>query len=368
MYIKTAYSSKGISADVIEEIKSQLSGFDVKLLVFFVTSRLVPSFISQKIQEAFPNASVIGCTTAGEIVTGKMQNNSLVAMAFDVTAVDDVKVEVVENPKQERNVRNVFVNFETYFKTPMSELDPGKYVGMVFVDGLIGVEEKLNSIICDMTKVTFVGGAAGDDMKWESTYIFANGKSYTNAAVLAVLKPCVPFTFIKTQSFRDLGKKLVVTKAHEDRREVIRFNDKPAVKAYAELLGVTVEDVTNLFIHNPVGLVVDGIPYALAPQQIRGNSMVFYCSVYEGMELSLLEATDIVNDTRKALGQAKKTLGSISGIISIDCVLRTLELAQKQQTEDYVKLFSDIPIVGFNSYGEIYLNSLNQTAIMLVFK
>jgi hypothetical protein len=368
MYIKSAYSTKGTSGDIINDLKSQLSGFDTKMLVFFASSRLVPSIISQKVHEAFPGASVFGCTTAGEIVSGKMLKNSLVAMAFNATAVNDVKIEVLENPGNENSVGKAFANFETYFKTPMSELDPGKYVGLVFVDGLIGVEEKMNDRIRDLTNVCFIGGTAGDDLKWESTYVFANGKSYANAAVLAVLKPGVPFTFIKTQSFRDLGKKLVVTKANEEKREVIEFNNKPAVKAYAQLLGVAVEEVMNLFIHNPVGLVIDGMTFVRAPQQIKGNSMVFYCSVTEGMELSLLEATDIIGDTGRVLEQVKKDLGGISGIITIDCVLRTLELGQKQKIEDYGKLFTDIPTVGFNSYGEIYLGTLNQTATMLVFK
>ncbi|MDD2338612.1 MAG: FIST N-terminal domain-containing protein [Geobacteraceae bacterium] len=338
------------------------------MLIFFASSRFIPSAISQKVHEAFPDASVFGCSTAGEIVSGKMLKNSLVAMAFNATAVNDVKIEVLENPKNENSVKKAFANFEDYFKTPMSELDPGKYVGLVFVDGLIGVEEKMNERICELTKVCFVGGTAGDDLKWESTYVFANGKSYTNAAVFAVLKPGVPFTFIKTQSFCDLGKKLIVTKANESKREVIEFNNKPAVKAYAELLGAAAEEVMNLFIHNPVGLVIDGMLFVRAPQQIKGKSMVFYCRITEGMELSLLEATDIINDTRKALEKAQKDLGGISGIINIDCVLRTLELGQKQNIEEYGKLFTDIPTVGFNSYGEIYLGTLNQTATMLVFK
>jgi len=368
MYIKTAFSTKGISGDVIEDIKSQLRGFDTKMMIFFASSRFIPSIISQKVHEAFPDASIFGCTTAGEMVSGKMLKNSFVAMAFNATAVNDVKIEVLENPKNENSVKEAFANFEAYFKTPMSELDPRKYVGLIFVDGLIGVEEKINEMICDLTNVCFIGGAAGDDLKWESTYVFANGKSYTNAAVLAVLKPGVLFTFIKTQSFCDLGKKLIVTKANESKREVIEFNYKPAVKAYAELLGTVSEEVMKLFIHNPFGLMIDGMLFVRAPQQIKGNSMVFYCRVTEGMELLLLEATDIINDTRKALEKAKKDLGGISGIINIDCVLRTMELGQKHNIEEYVKLFIDFPTVGFNSYGEIYLGTLNQTATMLVFK
>jgi len=368
MYIKTAYSTKGTSDDIIQDLKAQLGDFDTKMIIFFASSSLAPTIISQKVQDTFPSATVFGCSTAGEIVSGKMLKNSLVAMAFDATVANEIKVEVVENPKNENSVKKAFSAFESHFKTPMSELDPSKYVGIIFVDGLSGAEEKLIDKIGDLTNVNFIGGSAGDDLKFEGTHVYANGKCYTNAAVLAVMKPGVPFTFIKTQSFCDLGKKLVVTKANEEKREVIEFNDKPAAQAYAEVLGVAVEEAPNRFMHNPVGLVIDGVPFVRSPQRIKGSSMLFYCGVTEGMELSLLESTDIISDTRKSLDQAKSDLGAISGIININCILRTLELDQKQLTDDYGKLFSEYPTIGFSSYGEQYIGHINQTATMLVFK
>jgi hypothetical protein len=88
----------------------------------------------------------------------------------------------------------------------------------------------------------------------------------------------------------------------------------------------------------------------------------------EGMELSILESTNIINDTKKAIEDVKSKLGSISGIINFNCILRTLELGQKQLKQDYGKLFSDIPTVGFSTYGEQFIGHVNQTATMLVFK
>jgi hypothetical protein len=368
MNIKTAYSTKGTSDEVIQDLKAQLGDFDAKMLVFFASSRFAPNIISQKVQDAFPSAAVIGCSTSGEIVSGKMLKNSLVAMAFNSAAIQDVVLEVVENPKNENSIKKAFASFEGSLKAPMSDLDPSKYLGLIFVDGLSGAEEKLIDKIGDLTNVTFMGGSAGDDLKFEATHVYANGKSYTNAAVLAVLKPAVPFTFIKTQSFCDLGKPLVVTKANEENREVIEFNGKPAAQAYAEVLGVAVEEAPNRFMHNPVGLVIEGVPFVRSPQRIKGTNMLFYCGVTEGMELSLLESTDIIADTGSALEKAKNELGSISGIINVNCILRTLELDQKQLSDEYGKLFSDYPTVGFSSYGEQYIGHINQTATMVVFK
>jgi hypothetical protein len=369
MDIMTAYSTKNSIDEIVKDINNQLGFFDTELLVFFSSSKFDPDEISAKIQDSFPVSQVIGCSTAGEIIRGKLLNNSVVAMAFNSGAVEDVKVEVIENLKDQVSLRKAFDSFEKHYGIPMAAMDPQKYVGIIFVDGLSCAEEGLMENIGDLTNVIFIGGSAGDDLKFKSTHVYTKGKSYSNAAVLALLKPKKEFTFIKAQSFRDLNKVLEVTKADEAKREVSEFNGKPAAIAYAEAVGTTIEEAPKKFMSNPVGLIIDDEPYVRSPQQITSNgNMTFYCSVLEGTELSLLESTDIIQDTRKAIKQAQNQLGTISGIININCILRTLELTQKNLADDHEQLFSGIPTVGFSSYGEQYIGHINQTATMLVFK
>jgi hypothetical protein len=320
-------------------------------------------------QDAFPVSQIIGCSTAGEIIQGKLLNNSVVAMAFNSGAIDDVAIEVVENLPDEGAIKKAFGSFESHFNASMADMDPQKYVGIVLVDGLSCAEEALMENIGDLTNVIFVGGSAGDDLQFKATHVYTKGKCYSNAAVLALLKPRKEFTFVKAQSFRDLNKTLEVTKADEAKREVIEFNGKPAAIAYAEAVGTSVDEAPKKFMLNPLGLIIDDEPYVRSPQQIKSNgSMSFYCGVLEGTELSVLESTDIISDTRKAIEQAKQELGTISAIININCILRTLEITQKNLVGDYEVLFSGIPTVGLSSYGEQYIGHINQTATMLVFK
>lgn len=368
MSIKIASSAKGTVEGAVQDIKTQLEGVEAKLVVFFASTKFAPEAVSAGMQGSFEGASVMGCSTAGEIVSGKMLKDAVVAMAFDAEAVKDVKVEVVENLKTKFDVNKAFFSFTKHFGHPVDEMDPAKYVGIVLVDGLSGSEEKLIDKVGDLTNVTFIGGSAGDDLKFEATYVYANGKSYADAAILALLKPGTPFTFVKTQSFRNLNKKLLVTKANEETREVIEFNGKPAAEAYAESLGTSVADAPKRFMHNPVGLVIEGEPYVRSPQQFKGDKIAFYCGVTEGMELTLLESTDIIDDTVAAVVKAKAELGSISGLINFNCILRTLELGQKQLTGKYGGLFAEFPTIGFSTYGEQYIGHINQTATMLVFK
>ncbi len=366
MNIKTAFSVKPDPQNAVADIRAQFKDFDPKLILYFASSTFAPEEIAERMESSFPSAETIGCSTSGEIVTGKMLTKSVVAMAFNKESIKDAKVEVIENLNKES--MRAFNAFQRHFGKSMKELDPKQYVGIILVDGLCGKEELIMDRIGDLTNVTFIGGSAGDDLKFANTYVYANGKSYPHSAVVAILEPTSEFSFIKTQSFCELPQKLVVTKADEAKREVLEFNEKPAANAYAEAVGVSVADAPNRFMHNPVGLVFEGEPFVRSPQQIKGDHMAFYCSVKEGMELSLLESTDIISSTKQAIEAAQAELGGVSGIVNFNCILRTLELGQKGLTDDYAKLFADVPTVGFSTYGEQYIGHINQTATMLVFR
>lgn len=369
--IITADSTKNTIEQIVPDIKQQIGDFDAKMVLYFASSKFEPAQTAEKMQQAFGDALVFGCSTAGEIVSGKMLKNSLVAMAFNSKVVGDVKLEVIKNLKEESEVTGVdkaFAAFEKHFGIPMQEMDFNKYVGIVLIDGLSGAEERIMDRAGDLTNVLFVGGSAGDDLKFDTTYVYANGKAYTDAALLALMKPKVNFGFIKTQSFCQLPNKfLVATKVNEIERAVLEFNNKPAVVAYAEAVEASLDQISNSFMRNPVGLIIDGEPYVRSPQQIKGDNLVFYCNILEGTELALLESTDIISDTKKAIEDKQKEMGSISAIINFHCILRTLELQQKGLTEDYGKIF-DTPTIGFSSYGEEYIGHINHTSTMLAFE
>jgi hypothetical protein len=366
MNIKTAYSVKTDLRDVVKDIQTQLGDFESKLVIFFASSAFAPDGVASGMHEAFPGAETFGCSTAGEIVSGKMLTDSVVAMAFNQQAIKSAKVTVLEDLNIDSH--QVFDSFERHFNKTMAKMDPKQYVGIILIDGLSGKEERVMDRIGDFTNVNFIGGSAGDDLKFTKTYVYANGKSYSNAAVLTILEPGVDFSLVKTQSFCPLPNKLLVTKANEASREIMEFNHKPASVAYAEALGTSVAEAPNHFMHNPVGLVFEGEPFVRSPQQIKGSSMLFYCGVKEGIELNLLESTDIISDTKKAIEMARSELGGISGIINFNCILRTLELRQKGITTAYGELFTDTPTIGFSTYGEQYIGHMNQTATMLVFR
>ena len=114
--------------------------------------------------------------------------------------------------------------------------------------------------------------------------------------------------------------------------------------------------------------MIDGEPFVRSPQQILDQSIVFYCAVKQGMELQLLQSADIIDDTKKAIDRALSRIEQPAALVNFNCILRTIELEQNNKLDDYGKLFSTVPTIGFSTYGEEYIGHINQTATMLLLK
>jgi hypothetical protein len=368
MDIKTISTQKNTVAAAVSDLRAQADGFSASMVLYFASSAYDAATLPVMMQEGFSGATVFGCSTAGELISGAMLKGSITAMLFGAGAVRDVKVEVVENIAKEDHIQEAFQNFEQYFHTPMADMDIAEYVGVILVDGLSRAEEKLMDRIGNLTSVLFVGGSAGDDLKFEKTYVYANGKAYSDAALLVILRPTKGFDIIKTQSFFAQEKSLEATKVDEPNRKVLEFNHKPALTAYAEMLGLSEEQAKNQFMDHPLGLMFGDEPYVRSPQLVEGKVMTFFCNIREGMALNILNNTDIVEDTRRAIATKAGEMGQISAIINFHCILRTLELESKGLTKEYGRVFAEIPTVGFSTYGEEYIGHINQTSTMLVLK
>jgi hypothetical protein len=367
----TTCSTKDSIEAAVGEIRKAFQTIDPKMVIYFASSIYEPSSLSQAMASAFPGAAVFGCSSSGEIVTGRMLKKSLVAMACSSETIADIAVGVVRDIKNgdaANGIAKVFAGFESHYGQPMDGLDYSQYVGIVLIDGLSVAEEKIMDLIGDKTNVFFIGGSAGDDLKFECTHVFANGEACADAAVLALLKPAAGYDIVKTQSFLATDKRLIATEVNEEMREVIAFNGKPAAQAYAEALGITIEEAPANFMSHPLGLVSDNDIFVRSPQQIRDGKLVFYCKVVEGMDLAILDSTNIVADTKAALSEKCNAGNGVAGIINFHCILRTLELEKDGLTDAYGKVFCDAPTVGFSTYGEEYLGHINQTSAILLLR
>ncbi|MBC7170983.1 MAG: FIST C-terminal domain-containing protein, partial [Polyangiaceae bacterium] len=353
-----ATDARAAAADLRSQIHST-----PRFVAFFASARYEASAIAAAVHEAFGGIPTMGGSSSGELVSGKMTKGAISLIALGEETVESCSVAVIEDAHDEASIDRALAALAEPFEAAIGRLDPQSHLGLVLHDGMSAAEESVMERIGDRTNLAFVGGSAGDDLRFEKSFVFANGRAFAGASVLALLRMKRPFRILKTQSFEVLDTILRVTEVDESTRTVKRFDDKPAAEAYAAAIGVSVSELPAHFREYPLGLVTaEGDPFVRSPQQCKGTDVVFYCRVSEGMELHVLRSRDIVDDTRRDVRAAIEALGACRGILNFHCILRTLELEDRGQCEAYAAIFADVPTAGLSTYGESYVGHINQTS------
>lgn len=126
MEIKIAYSQEKSIDNLIDELSSQLGNESSKAIVYFASSSFDQQTLAQRMKKKFVNSQTFGCSSAGEIISGKMLKNSVVAMAINDEVLDDFAVDVVKSIDSVEELQNVLSKFERHYGTRVSDMDPEK--------------------------------------------------------------------------------------------------------------------------------------------------------------------------------------------------------------------------------------------------
>ncbi len=365
------YTTEKDVRNAIEDLKKQFAGFPVKLLIYFASTNYDNSYISAIMPEAFPDATVFGCSSYAEIVNAGIHHNSIAAMAFSQDAFETAAVTVAKNISSDPwSLEKAFARLEKQLDAKVMDLNYKEYFGVTLFDGgSAGIEHFLERI-GNLSDITFIGGYASDNFTFADVKVFFDGQTHSDAAILAILKPKHAFSLLKTQSAVPTEHSFLVTSADERNKIIHTLDNRPAVEVYAEAMGMSVDELTpEVFLYHPFGLMVEGQPFIRTIKQKLDNGGVeLFCGVKDGLRLRLMKPSDIVERTAKDLAAAGKSLKTIRAILDFDCAHRALMLAESKKYPEYAKLFEGIETVGFSTYGEAYIGFINQTSVMALFE
>jgi hypothetical protein len=235
-------------------------------------------------------------------------------------------------------------------------------------EGLKGNEEEANAVLGHVAPfLSFLGGSAGDNVRLKETLVFYDGQASNCGSVMMLMEMAVPFVIVKTCSFEPTPTKLRIGRVQG--RVVYEIDGQPAVPTYAAKIGVSPEALgPPVFMANPLGLMIDGEPWVRSPIAILPDGgLLFGCKIIEGAELNLLKSTDLVGDTKDALGRgAAKLDGRPSVGLLFNCAHRCIEIQMKHLEAPFCGAIAGFPVAGFHSYGESWLAHMNQMLIALL--
>src|SRR5262245_20425502 len=291
--------------EAAEDIASQLASAELAMIVVFVSPFYDAASFIKEISDRMVDRPVFGCTTAGELAPHGWDEDSVVALGFDA---EDFIISACALPDLSSfridHGRALCGDLYREFTKRTEHCDARHdSFGLLFIDGMCQREEAVMSAIYgSLEDIPVVGGSAGDGLRFERSWVFYDGKAFTDAAVLILIKTRLPFRLFKCEHFEPTSSKMVVTEADIERRIVKEINAESAALEYSRAVGLgdTKLDAFSFAAH-PVLVRVGGAYYARSIQRMYPDgSLRFFCAIDEGMVLTVARALDPVESDRKS--------------------------------------------------------------------
>ncbi len=363
--IARAWSSATDPARITTDLTVGIAGSDPSLIAVFVSASLPYQDIIAPISAAFPDVTVVGCTTAGSLTPDCYVAGGAVAVAFD-RATFSFETCVLTDLRSYSVVHGREAIETAYYHLLRSlEPDQTNLFAMLLVDGLSRREEEIAaSAYAALDEVPVFGASAGNNLHYDSTQIFHNGRLLDDAAMVVIGASSRPVEVFKLEHFQPTDRKVVITRADTDKRVVWTIDAEPAAEEYARLLGVTPKDLTpELFAANPLLMRIGGEYHVRAIQKVDADGgLNFFCAVEEGAVLTRATPEHMRENLEQNITQLEERLGELDLVLCFDCILRRVEAERLGLQSELLPVFRKYNMIGFNTYGEQYRSlHLSQT-------
>jgi hypothetical protein len=326
------------------------------LVVFFCSSAYDLEALADELNQLFAGIQVVGCTTAGEIGPAGYRNHSLVGVSFSAAVCTAVSACLTDLQNFEISRGQAFTQeLLQGLESRAKNVSASNTFALFLVDGLSTREEPVvRTLQGALRNIALCGGSAGDDFKFERTWIFHAGAFRTDCAVLLLINTPLPFKIFKTQHFVSENERLVVTEADVAHRIVKEINGLPAAQEYARILGISVDELSPIhFAATPVVVVIDGTDYVRSIQKVDPSGpLTFFCAIDEGLVLRVARGVDLIANLSQTFDRIREEIGPIALTFGCDCILRNIEITETHQKEAVSAILEKNHTVGFSTYGE----------------
>jgi hypothetical protein len=311
--------------------------------------------IYDHVASLFPNAAIVSCSTAGEIINEAVYDDSVI-----VTALHFEKTKV-------RAIKTSFSDQENSFETGKflyTSLDAPDLAGLfILSDGTkINGSELVNGLNANNNKqIPITGGLAGDGARFTQTLVGLNEPaSEGNIVAVGFYGENVQIGHSSLGGWDEFGKERVITKSSQN--VLFEIDGGSALDLYKEYLGTYADELPGSALLFPLSMRLENSDQNLVRTILNVDhnqkSMTFAGNLPEGSKVRFMKANfeKLINASSTAAKKSFDASKAPDVAILISCVGRKLIL--QERTEDEViaakGIFgSDTCITGFYSYGEI---------------
>ena len=335
--------------------KEVLSGKADLVLAFGGTGALDDDDALDALRVKYPDAHLVGCSTAGEILGTHVADGTIAATAirFDHTQVRTAEV-TIHQPQESRNAgRKLAARIDKNGLHHVLLISDGQHVNGSELAR--GVQEELPA------NVAVTGGLAGDGARFQRTLVFADHAPREDRVVaVAFYGPGLQVGYGSLGGWDPFGPQRIVTRSENN--VLYELDGQPALDLYKRYLGEHASGLPATGLLFP--LSIQATPHdrelvrTILSVNERDKSLTFAGDMPEGSYARLMKANfdRLVDGAHGAAANASLLHANPDLAILISCVGRKLVL--KQRTEQELEAVRDVlgpqtAMTGFYSYGEI---------------
>jgi hypothetical protein len=332
---------------------------DDLVILFTGTDHDVEALYRAAVAEAAP-AGVFGCTSTGGFTHAEQVPDGCVAALL---AADDCSFGICHLECHEDDIAGSSRRAAELARARAGD----RYehaVLLLLTDGLTRDQREIARGAYEVTTavIPFVGGAAADNLTWNNTHTFGEGRVLTNAIVAVWINSERPMGVSVDHGWRPAGKPMLVTRA--EGTVVHELDGTPALTAYLEEQGGSIDRTDAEFFRkvmsNPVGL-----PNARGRYDVRqlhaflpeGGGINFNTGVSEQSILQVMSTDDeaLIDGARRAAEDAVHQLaGKARLALVFSCGSRVPLLGDRLRDEVTAisSALNGVPVCGFYTFGE----------------
>jgi len=345
-----------------EAIKG-LAGAKSELIIVFSSVVFDQEKMLKGVREITGKISLIGCSTAGEIITKGPSKKSVVVMAI---ASEGIKFHTGIGADIKKGAIKAG---EALGKDFLSKTKNGK-LALILPDVLTGngadIVRGLQKVLGE--NFLIAGGAAGDDFLFKKTYQYYNDQVLDESVVGVIIEGDLKFGIGVRHGWKPIGACKKVTKSEGS--VLYELDNKPAMHIYEEYFGRKAEELKSeplarLAITYPLGLrIQNSDEYLIRDPITAGEKGEITCAaeVPYGSEINLMLGSkkDAIQAASKAAEQCieefkEKNGSKITTALIFNCIARDKVLGRDAKKEiDVIRkaLGDSVEMIGFYTYGE----------------
>lgn len=325
------------------------------VFVFGASALLRTTTVRRSLSQLMPEAALVGCSTAGEILDSEVTDDGLVAMAieFATTTVRCTCRRVVEAAQSFTIGRELATDLVDDGLRHVLVISEGlKVNGAALANGL------REALPCD---ISGTGGLAGDGARFAETMVMLNDDVESGLVVaVGFYGPDIEVGWASAGGWDAFGPRRLVTRAQDN--ILFELDGQPALTLYKSYLGDRAAGLPSTGLLFPLELLP---ARAEDPSLVRTilavdeaqQSVTFAGDVPEGRYVRLMKSSiDKLIWGAEQAGHLIQPTRPVEAVLMVSCVGRRLLLDQRTEEEIeavLTELKQPAGAIGFYSYGEI---------------